>query len=331
MPEVTIYEVAEKAGVSIATVSNVLNMSSRVKPATRERVLAVIDELGFVPKAEAIARARKGLGRIGVVAPFTTYPSFTQRLHGVMDVLRDQSHELVVYNQESLAVRHNYLTTLPITGRLDGLIVMSLPFDDELANRLTQSGLETVLLEFSRHDLSSVDIDNVAGGRLAADHLISQGHQVCAFVGEKQVSTLVLKPGTQRMLGYRERLGESGIELNDEYISLDAYGVEQARQQAHRLLSLAKPPTAIFAHSDMQAIGVLKAAKDRKLHVPDDLSVIGFDDLDIAEHFELTTIRQPLFESGQVAVQLLLDRLANREASTRQVQLPLTLVRRGTA
>jgi DNA-binding LacI/PurR family transcriptional regulator len=331
LADATIYEVAEKAGVSIATVSNVLNTPARVKPATRERVLAAIDALGFVPKAEATARARKSLGRIGVVAPFTTYPSFTQRLHGVMAALREQSHELVVYDQESLAVRHNYLTTLPITGRLDGLIIMSLPIEEDLAQRLMQTGLETILVEFTHDGFSSVDIDNTAGGRLVAEHFLTQGHTCCAFICEKPLSPMLVSPGIQRLIGYRQQLADAGIELPDAYISMGEYGVEPARQQTYKLLALPQPPTAIFAHSDMQAIGVLKAAKDRGLRVPDDLAVVGFDDLDIAEHFDLTTVRQPLVESGQVAVQLLLERLAQSESSTRQVQLPLKLIRRGTA
>src|SRR5262245_16783646 len=158
MPDATIYEVAERAEVSISTVSRVLNTPEQVKEETRLRVLAAIDALGFVPRAEAAARARKGTRRIGVLAPFITYPSFVQRLRGVA-TLADSAYELVIYNVDSAARRDGYLSTLPVTRRLDGLIIMALPFEEEAAQRLLINELETVLLEFSHPSFSSVEID----------------------------------------------------------------------------------------------------------------------------------------------------------------------------
>lgn len=328
MAQITIYDVAKRAGVSIATVSNVLNSPARVRAKTLERVLHVIDELGFVPKTEAALNARKGVGRIGVLAPFTTYPSFTQRLHGVMQAFRDQPYELVVYDQSSLAVREDYLTTLPVTRRLDGLIVMSLPFSEGVNARLLRHELQTVLVEFARPEFSSVDIDNYEGGCMAAKHLLARGHTRCAFVGEQQLSALIATQGTKRLKGFKDALESAGVGLPDTYISLGPYGVEEARQQARSLLELPEPPSAIFTHSDMQAVGVLRAAKDKGMDVPKDLAVVGFDDLGMAEHFGLTTIRQPLFESGQVAARLLLDQRKDPTRLTQQVRLPVSLIER---
>jgi DNA-binding LacI/PurR family transcriptional regulator len=169
MADITVYDVAKKAKVSIATVSRVLNSPDKVNEATRKRVLTTIDALGFVPKAEAAARARKGHGRIGVLAPFLTYPSFVQRLRGVATALRDSPYDLAIYNVDSSARRDGYLASLSVTRRLDGLIVMSLPFDDVAARRLVQHGLETVLIETSRDVFSSIEIDDQAGGRIAAN------------------------------------------------------------------------------------------------------------------------------------------------------------------
>src|SRR5260221_1881216 len=275
MPDVTIYDVAEKAGVSIATVSNAINSPTRVKPATLKRVLAAIDELGFVPKTEAIARARKGLGRIGVVAPFTTYASFNLRLRGVIEALRDQPFELAIYDQESLAVRHDYLASLPIGRRLDGLIVMSLPFDEHVADRLLSREIETVLIRFGRTSFSSIVIDNVLGGRLAAQHLIAKGHTRCAFIGEQQVSDSVIVGQCQeRLQGFRQALAEAGIPLMDKYVSLDRLGVDEARQQTHHLFDLPEPPTANFAHKDNEAFGTIKAAREQGLSIPSELPAI---------------------------------------------------------
>jgi LacI family transcriptional regulator len=326
----TIQDVAKSAGVSIATVSNVLNAPERVRETTRARVLDAIDELDFVPKAEAVARARRGLGRIGVVAPLSSYPSFHERLQGILEALREQPFELVLYDQESVAVRHDYLASLPLTRRLDGLIVM-LPFDDRVAERLLNRELETVLVDFSRPQFSGIDVDNQAGGALAAEYLMSRGHERFAFVGERQVEHFVITQSEDRLAGFRRALEGAGLGLPDEYVSLAPFGVEEARRQTHELLNLRTPPSAIFAYSDIQAIGVLKAARDRGLAVPGDLAVIGFDDLDVAGYLGLTTIHHPLAESGRIAVELLLERLSDPSRTVRSVRLPLSVVERETA
>jgi LacI family transcriptional regulator len=331
VPDATIYDVAQRAGVSITTVSRVLNSPQQVNQTTRARVLAAIDELGFVPRAEATARARKGTGRIGILAPFFTYLSFVDRLRGVTDALADTAYELVIYSVGSSIRRDGYLTTLPITRRLDGLIVMSLPFDEAAAQRLLTHGLTTVLIEAPQSSFSGVEIDDHAGGRIAAEYLLKQGHRRCGFVGDTDVPDYAIHTSDWRLAGYRRALNQAGITLPEDYIGLAPHGLEQARQQAHQLLSLPKPPTAIFAPSDTQAMGVLKAARERGLSVPGDLAVIGFDDVEIADYVGLTTISQHLKESSRVAVEMLLARLADPARPVQHVRLPLTLVKRETA
>ena len=330
MPDATIYDVAKRAEVSISTVSRVLNSPDQVNETTRTRVFVAIDELGFVPKAEAAARARKGTRRIGVLAPFITYPSFVQRLRGVT-TLADSAYELVIYNVDSASRRDGYLAFLPVTRRLDGLIIMALPFEEEAAQRLLSNELETVLLEFNHPSFSSVEIDDAAGGRLVACYLIAQGHRRFGFVGDAEVPDYAIHTSEKRLAGYHSALYNAGFGLPNEYIALGPHGIEQARRLAHTLLDLPVPPTAIFAPSDTQALGVLKAARERDMSIPRDLAVIGFDDVEVADYIGLTTVRQPLEESGRVAVELLLSRLANRSRPVQHVRLPLTIVRRETA
>lgn len=331
MAQVTVYEVAEKAGVSIATVSRVLNNPEKVNPDTRDRVLSVIDTLGFVPKAEAAARARRAHGRIGVLAPFFTYPSFVARLRGVADVLAESPYELAIYNVDSSSRRVGYLASLPVTRRIDGLIVMALPFNDEAANRLLAHDLQTVLIEFSRPGFSSIRHDNRAGGAMAAEYLLSLGHRRLAFVGDADVPDYTLPSSDERLEGFGGVLARHGLALPDPYVECAPHSLENARQCGHRLLALPEPPTAVFAASDTQAMGVLKAARERHVRVPQELAVVGFDDVEVADYIGLTTIRQPLHESGRVAVSLLLDRLADPTRPTQEVWLPLTLVKRETA
>ncbi|MGB8644551.1 MAG: LacI family DNA-binding transcriptional regulator [Anaerolineae bacterium] len=333
MAEHTVYDVARKAGVSIATVSRVLNNPDKVSPGTRERILKAVDELGFVPKAEAAARARRASRRIGVLAPFFTYPSFVQRLRGVATALAGRNYELVIYNVDTSARRDAYLTSLAVTRRLDGLIIMALPFDAPVARRLSGHAMESVLIEFSHPHFSSIEIDNHQGGRLAAEYLLSRGHRRCGFVGDTDLPTYAIHTSDWRLAGYREALAQASVNLPDSFISLAPapHGIDMAHDAALRLLNLDERPTAIFAASDTQALGVLKAARERGVRVPEDLAVLGFDDIDISDYIGLTTIRQQLEESGRVAVELLLARLADDSRSVQHIRLPLELIQRQTA
>jgi LacI family transcriptional regulator len=331
MPDATIYNVAKLAGVSISTVSRVLNAPEQVHEATRTRVLAAIDQLNFVPRAEATARARKGIQRIGVLAPFFTFPSFVQRLRGVANALAGSPYEMVIYNVESDVRRDGHLATLPVTRRIDGLIIMALPFDGRAAQRLITHELEAVLIEFAHPTFSSVEIDDRSGGRMVARYLVERGHRRCAFVGDSDVPIYSIHTSDERLAGYREGLHAAGVELPHHYVSRAPHGMESARRQAHSLLDLPEPPTAIFSPSDTQAMGVLKAARERGVEVPDQLAVVGFDDVEFADYIGLTTVRQPLEESGRVAVDLLLARLADRSRPIQRVNLPLMLVKRETA
>ncbi|MCX6044657.1 MAG: LacI family DNA-binding transcriptional regulator [Chloroflexi bacterium] len=332
MPDATIYDVAIQAKVSIATVSRVINFPHQVSGQTRQRVLMAIDQLGFVPKAEATARARKSTGRIGVLTPFFTQASFVQRLRGVAQTLSSSTYELVIYSADSPAHCRSHLASLPIARRLDGLVVMSLLIDDEIAERLQRYDLPTVLVETTHPAFSSVTIDNEAGGHLAAEFLWSQGYHRLGFIGgDSEIPGYTLHTSALRMAGYRKALEKVDQVLLDHYIGLAPFGLELACQQMHKLLDLPQPPSGIFAASDTQAMGVLKAARSRGLKVPDDLAVIGFDDLEFADYIGLTTISQSLDESGRIAVELLLARLTDPLRAVQHVQLPLKLIQRQTA
>jgi LacI family transcriptional regulator len=331
MADATIYDVAERAGVSITTVSRVLNTPARVQSATRQRVLEAIESLGFVPRADATARARKSIGRLGVLAPFFTYPSFTQRLRGIAGALMASPYELVIYNVDSADRRDAYLASLPISRRLDGLIIISLPLSEAALQRLARSQLPATLIEVGDSNFSSVEIDDEQGGRRAAEYLVGRGHRRIAFLGDSEVPPYSLHTSDRRLQGFAAALATAGIPLTERYIALAPHGLEAARNQAQQLLDLAEPPTAIFAPSDMQAMGALKAAADCGLRVPNDLAVIGFDDLDIAEYIGLTTVSQQLDESGRLAVTLLLERLRTPLLPTRRIVLPLSVVQRQTA
>jgi LacI family transcriptional regulator len=327
----TIYDVAKAASVSISTVSRVINASSSVSDDTRERVQEAIDRLAFVPKAEARARAMKDFARIGVLTPFFTAPAFVQRLRGVAQGLLSTRYELTIYTVESIDHLNHYLATLPVTGHLEGLILLSLRVNDESARKLQDNDLETVLIEFPRQDLNTVEIDDVAGGGMAADYLISKGHQRLAFLGDTtDLGAYAILPITLRLKGFQKGIRKAGLTLPDELICTSRYDVKDAEQQIEPLLTRSDRPTAIFCATDMQAMGVVNKARALGLRVPDDLAVLGFDDLDFADYVGLSTIRQPLDESGRLAVEILLSHIKDPERPLRHVRLPLSIVERQT-
>ena len=321
---------ADKAGVSITTVSRVLNSPSQVREETRSRVLAAIDQLAFVPKAEAIARARKAVGRIGVLTPFFTFPSFVQRVRGMAEALRDTPYELIIYTVDSLARLRDYLALLPVSRRLDGLVITSLPVDEQAADRLLRNQLETVLIEYDHPSFICLTIDDKQGGAQAAEYLLKKGHRRCAYIGDTGLPDYTIRPEEKRLQGYQSVLNENGVPMPDEYVKLPELSLPSLRQQVTELLDLPEPPTAIFAATDELALRVLKVARDRGLRIPDDLAVIGFDDLDVAEYVGLTTVHQPLDRSGQTAVELLLQRLADPSAPVQHLNMQLSIQERET-
>ena len=326
----TIYDVAAKAGVSISTVSLCLNHPSRVAATTRDRVVAAADSLGFVPKADAVSRARKAVGRIGVMAPFTSYPSFGRRLNGILSQFAASNLEVVVFDHESATVSP-LVATLPLTGRVDGLIVMSIPITDDIARRLHDQCIPTVLLDTVQGGFDAVRTDDFAGGRLAGQHLLERGHTRIAFLGEGWVVPHTHQSQCElRLSGLRAAVLERGLAIDDVDVRFTSHDIDAARSAARELLESRDRPTAVFCHDDLLAAATLQAAQELGRRVPHDLAIVGFDDSDYARALRLTTIRQPFEGSGQVAAKALLDRIANPALPTRTTVLDLTVVQGAT-
>ncbi|QPP05035.1 LacI family transcriptional regulator [Streptomyces bathyalis] len=327
----TIYDVASEAGVSISTVSLALNTPARVSDRTRQRVLQAADSLGYTPKPDAVAKARKGVGRIGVIAPYTSYPSVARRLRGVLHAVGDRPLEVVIFDHPSAARSPSpLLAGLPLTGRLDGLIVVSLPMEDSTAERLTGLGLPVVLVDVSRPGFDSVHTDDAEGGRLVAEHLVERGYGSFGFLGESQESEAYVSPGQLRLAGFRAALDEAGHQLPSEGVHFTEHGLEQATAAAEELLSGPQRPAALFAGDDTLAAGALRAAHTLGLDVPGDLAVAGFDDTELAQALDLTTVRQPLEDSGRAAAELLMQRMGGAPSAVREITLRLELVGRGS-
>jgi DNA-binding LacI/PurR family transcriptional regulator len=308
----TIRDVAREAGVGLGTVSRVLNDSPLVSDTTRQHVLNVIEQLDYSPNP--VAR-RLSLGKtltIAVIVPFFTRPAFSERLNGVASVLSQSHYDLLIYNVDTLELRSSCFHNLPPRELVDGALLLSLPPSDEEAALLERSGIPIVLID-SEHpaleEMHQISIDDVAGGEIATQHLIDLGHRRIGFIGDIVDNPFNFRSSRDRYLGYQNALEAANILCKTEYYGEGEHGRRQAREMALAMLSQPERPTAIFAASDTQAVGVLEAARELGLDVPEDLSVIGYDDIELADIMQLTTVRQMLFESGKRGVELLLQTL----------------------
>jgi DNA-binding LacI/PurR family transcriptional regulator len=326
----TIRDVARHSGLSVATVSRVLNDMPIVSADTRDRVRRAVDELGF--RRSATARSLS-LGRsqtIGVVAPFFTTPSVVERLRGISERLVQHGYDLMLFDVETPGQRADALRDFAQRDRVDGLLVISLPLSDDEVDALRQDDLPIVLVDIGHPGLPHVVIDDVRGGELAAGHLIERGHRRIGFIGDLPANPFGFTSSERRREGFRRALLAAGIERADELERLGVHGRESARALARELLGPDDRPTAIFAASDVQAFGALEAADALGLRVPEDVAVIGFDDIEIAATVGLTTVRQPLGESGARGAELLLMAIEGGGQEPVEELEPLAVIERRT-
>ncbi len=329
---VTIGDVARRAGVGRGTVSRVLNNRANVDPATRERVLAAIRELDFRPSKTARRLSLRRTQTIAVIIPFLSRPSAIERFRGIENALANVGYDPLVFNVEDLTRREAVFEELLRPERVDGLIIVSLsPHPAEL-RRIERSGLPTVLLDAHHRALPRVVGDDVLGGRIACQHVIGLGHRRIAFLGDYSRAPLAFTSSRLRLTGVRRAAHRAGIRIPPSMVGTGEHSRRAAAELATRMLTSAHPPTAIVCASDTQAAGVLEAVAQLGLSVPRDLSVTGYDDLEMADHLGLTTIHQPLFESGVRAVERLLDLIeGGSPRPLREAQSIRLVMRRSTA
>ena len=326
----TIYDVAEHAGTSITTVSRFLNSPDRVASDTRARISMAMEQLEFVPKADAMARARKGIRRIGVLAPFFTEPSFSQRLRGVQSALSSSAYDLIIYAVESEEQFKGYLSMLPVSGRIDGVIIISLPFHYSDLTQFRRHRIPVVSIEYGCDGVSSIEIDNYQAGVLAAKYLSRKGYNSFGFIGDHGQPNYILQASTERLKGFSAELQRLGTPLRDEAILLHETGLDGALRSAESMVTLAQRPRAVFCASDLEAVVLLKVAREHAVHIPGDLAVLGIDDIELANFMGLTTIRQDLDHAGRLAALKLLDLMKYPGSPSARVRLNLHIAERDT-
>lgn len=322
----TIHDVAKRAGVGIGTVSSVINNSRAVNEETRKRVMQAIAELDYTPHPAARQLSSGKTFNIGAIIPFFTRPAAVERLRGVMSVIAPSKYDFTLFSVETADQRSEQLKDVPRRGRVDGLIIFSCPPTRREARRILDSNIPTVLIDGYHSDLNCIYIDNVAGGYTATKHLISLGHRRIGYLGDPIDDPIGFFVSRDRFRGYRQALDEAGIPFNPAYHREGAHSLESGREMALSLLRQPKPPTALFAFSDTIAFGVMEAAKELRLSIPEDVALIGFDDIELARLYGLSTIRQQLFQTGVMGAEMLLNLIKNPGSEQLQIKLSTELV-----
>jgi LacI family transcriptional regulator len=325
-PKVTIKEVAAAAGVSFGTVSRVINNDIHVKPETRETVLQAMQQLGFVANRQARSLAGGKSSTIGVLVPDLGTGYIGEIIRGIDAELSLADLDLVLYTTHRIASKEaSYVANLA-KGMVDGLLLVLPRGLADFIGTLTQRNFPFVLIDHqgTGKDCPSVGATNWQGGYNATEYLIKLKHHRIGFItGWKDLGCAV-----DRLEGYRSALRTYHIPTAPELIYEGTFSQSDGYAGASALLALPNPPTAIFASNDVMAMGVMDAVRTRGLRVPDDISIIGFDDIPQASLVRpaLTTINQPLEMMGRVATQMLLDLLLDPEKKVTRIELPAQLV-----
>jgi LacI family transcriptional regulator len=324
--KMTIGEIARIAGVSKTTVSRVLNNKPDVDPSTREKILNLIAKYDFQPNAFAKAISLQKSNHIGLIIPHKaeyvfSNPFYTEVMRGVSTKVDEQNYYLLIcYAHEA-----NYLDIYR-QKRVDGFVLLSPgSFHKNIIKTLNEENVPFVSTAqiSDEDDMTFVDVDNFYGATLVMEHLVDLGHRRIAYLGKPS-----LKSSQDRLNGYSSILQKYRLPYDESLVLItDTSSVESGHAYTAKLLDVEPPPTAIFLANDVMAIGAFKAIQERGLRVPQDVSVVGYDDIPFAQYLNppLTTVRQPMFDKGAQAARLLIESLETKD-TPQSVILDVTLI-----
>ena len=322
----TIKDVAELVGVHPSTVSRVINDDSRISEKTREKVFLIIKKLGYTPNAIARGLKTKRTYTLGMIIPDITNPFFAEIARGVEDAANKNDFNIILCNTDDrLKKERTYLEILR-GKRVDGLILGTAHIKDKSILELEKNNFPYILVSRNIEglDKNCVIVDDEAGGIMAAEYLIKLGHRRIAHI----TGPLKTRSALNRLKGYKLTLKKHEIEYEDELVGEGDFRIKGGYQVMKRFLKLNEPPTAIFAANDLLALGAMQAIQKKNFHIPEDFSVIGFNDIELASFVypALTTIRQPMLEMGALAVKMLLRIIEEGEFNQRKIVLKPKLI-----
>lgn len=310
----TIYDVAKKAGVGIGTVSRVLNESSQISPETKDRVLKAIKELNYQPHALARGLARKKTNMIAVILPQVTGYFYHDLLKAIQKKVSAFGYDMILYSVDKADKTILFLQKTLRERRVDGVLLISLKIPDEKVKRFQQTETPIVLVDSYHPKLDSIIVENEQGAYMATQHLIKLGHRRVGIID----AHLRSMPAQVRLKGYKKALKENKIPFEERLLVIsdvsseeDGFNQKAGYDAMSQLLKLGENrPTAVFVASDIQALGAMKALRDNKLKIPQDMAVVGFDDIEMSDYLGLSTMRQPMYAMGKLAVERLMERIS---------------------
>lgn len=322
-----IKDVAKKANVSISTVSRVINQSKPVRPKTMERVLEAIEELGYRPNAIARSLKVKHTQSIGIMVPDIANQFYPEVVRGIEDVANMYEYTIFLCNTDLDDDKELKYFSEMEEKQVDGLIFMGNILTDPLAREMKKAEMPVVLIGSDHPGLPSVTIDNTLAAKKAVEYLLQKGHRRIAVITGKMKDPMM---GRARLKGYREALENAGIPWKSEWIVEGGYRFKSGYEGAKRLLIMDERPTAIFVASDEMAIGAMRAILEKGLKIPDDIAVVGFDNVDMSGKVypSLTTMAQPMYEMGAIGMRLLTKYLQGEEVQEDKVVMNFELVER---
>ena len=322
-----IVEIAKKAGVSPATVSRALRGIHHVNEKTRKKIVDAARDLDYPIRPDLLPRgANEKTNTIGVIAPFLSRWYFSQAVSGVEQALREAGMDLLLYNFAQVDARQRIFQQKKLVDKVDGLIVISLPPSDKEFQEILGLGIPVSLIGISDSRCSSVSIDDVKGGEVATQHLVDMGHtEIGLMLGQKDWA-FDFKVASNRKDGFLSVLEKHNLEFNPAYELIADFASHTAELAMDEFLTRKKLPTAIFCESDEMAFGVIKSVRKKGLRVPEDISVIGFDDHEFSATMGLTTVAQPPRFLGQLAASQILAAIEKPESALGKISVPTTLV-----
>ncbi len=320
---ITIYDVAREANVSMATVSRVVNGNPNVKPATRKKVLEVISRLGYRPNAVARGLASKKTTTVGVIIPDISSPFFAELARGIEDIATMYKYNIILSNSDQNKDKELHLLNTMLGKQVDGIVFMSGNITKEHVEEFEKSPVPIVLAGSIEEtgQVPSVNIDYEQGAYDAVSSFVEKGHKKIAFVIGPLHEPINEK---KNLNGYKRALEEAGIEYNEELIVEGDYTYDSGIEALEKLLELENKPTAIYVGSDEMALGVIHGAEDKGYQIPEDFEVISSDNTRLALMVrpQLTSVVQPLYDIGAVAMRLLTKLMNKEKVSEHTVILP---------
>jgi LacI family transcriptional regulator len=326
---VTIYDVAREAGVSMATVSRVVNNNPNVKPQTRKKVFEAIERLGYRPNAVARGLASKKTTTVGVVIPDIANAIFAEVARGIEDIANMYHYNIILCNADKRKDKEIRVINTLLEKQVDGLLFMGGTVTDEHLQAFNSSNVPIVLCATTdeKSSIPSVDIDHEGAAFDAVTKLIQEGHRNIAMI-----SGTLQDPanGYARFQGYKRALEQAGLKYREDYVRVGNYKYESGIEATQYFLALSERPTAIFAATDEMAIGAIHSLQDADVAVPADMSVISVDNSRMASMVrpQLTTVAQPMYDIGAVSMRLLTKLMKKESVENGKVTLPHELVSR---